>query len=267
MLAIIVSLGIGAAVGIIFFWNGFGPGVYLTLGFLVFAACQIGTGLLMRKLVKKYTNDIQNIMTGAQAKLNKKIQFFQQKPQGGIKNMQKLLEKDQHVFIRKSIEETKRFEKLYSWNLMLPKQVNTMRMQLYYQLKEFNKVDELMPKSVFMDPMSVAMKITRLYKKGDESYKTVFKKKAKKFAKNENGPLLYALYSWILVKNGQNEEAIKVLQQGKEKTKNEILEQNLEALVNGKEKKFSNADFGDIWYSLFLEEPKMPKQKQQMVYR
>ncbi|HBM17444.1 MAG TPA: hypothetical protein DD381_14040 [Lentisphaeria bacterium] len=267
MLAIIISLGIGAAVGIIFFWNGFGSAVYITVGFIVFAACQIGTGLLMRKLVKKYTNEIQAVIQGAQTKLNKKIQFFQQKPQGGIKNMQKILEKDQHVFIRQAIEETKRFEKLYSWNLMLPKQVNTMRMQFYFQLKEFNKVDELMSKSVFMDPMSVAMKMVRLYKKGDTSYKQLFRKKAKKFAKNENGALLYALYSWILVKNGQIEEAIKVLQQGKDKTKNEVIEQNLEALVNGKEKRFSNADFGDIWYSLFLEEPKIPKPKQQMVYR
>lgn len=266
MLAIILSLGIGAAVGIILFWVGFGPAMYLTLGFLVFAALQVLTGLLMRKLVKKYTNEIQLIITGAQTKLNKKIQFFQQKPQGGVKTMQKLLEKDQHVYIKEAIDATKRFEKLYYWNLLLPKQVNTMRMQFYYQLKDFNKVDELIPKSLYMEPMSISMRMARLYKKGDPSYKKLFYKKAKKF-KSENGVILYALYSWILVKNGQIEEAIKVLQLGKEKTKSEILEKNLEHLVNGREKRFSNAEIGDLWYSLYLEEPKIQKPKQQMVYR
>jgi len=266
MLAIILSLGIGAAVGIILFWVGFGPAMYITIGFLIFALLQVLTGLLMRKLVKKYTNEIQTIIVGAQTKLNKKIQFFQQKPQGGIKTMQKLLEKDQHGFINEAIDATKRFEKLYPWNVLLRKQVNTMRMQFYFQLKVFSKVDELIPKSLYMEPMSISMKMVRLYKKGDTSYKQVFYKKAKKF-KNENGVILYALYSWILVKEGNIEEAIKVLQQGKDRTKSEILEKNLECLVNGKEKRFSNAEIGDTWYSLYLEEPKVQKPKQQMVYR
>lgn len=266
MLAIFISFGIGAAVGIILFWVGFGPAMYITIGFLLFAVLQILTGLLIRKLVKRYTNDIQVVMTGAQAKLNKKIQFFQQKPQGGIKTMQKLLEKDQQGFIRQALDATKRFEKLYPWNVLLRKQVNTMRMQFYYQLKEFNKVDELIPKALYMEPMSIAMKMARLYKKGDTSYKQLFYKKAKKF-KGENGVILYALYSWILVKHGNIEEAIKVLQKGKDKTSSEVLERNLESLVNGKEKRFSNAEVGDVWYSLYLEEPKTQKPKQQMAHR
>lgn len=266
MLAIIISLGIGAAAGIILFWIGFGPAMYITIGFLLFALLQVLTGLLIRKLVKKYTKEIQDVISGAQTKLNKKIQFFQQKPQGGIKTMQKLLEKDQQGFIREALDATKRFEKLYPWNVLLRKQVYTMRMQFYYQLKEFNKVDELIPKSLYMEPMSISMKMARLYKKGDDSYKQIFYKKAKKF-KNENGVILYALYSWILVKNGNIEEAIKVLQKGKEKTGSEVLERNLEHLVNGREKRFSNAEIGDVWYSLYLEEPKVQKPKQQMVYR
>lgn len=266
MLAIILSLGIGAAAGIILFWVGFGPAMYITIAFLLFAVLQILTGLLIRKIVKKYTNEIQAVISGAQTKLNKKIQFFQQKPQGGIKTMQKLLEKDQHGFIREALDATKRFEKLYPWNVLLRKQVNTMRMQFYYQLKEFNKVDELIPKALYMEPMSIAMRMSRLYKKDDASYKQIFYKKAQKF-KNENGIILYALYSWILVKKGNIEEAIKVLQKGKEKTGSEVLGKNLEYLVNGKENRFSNAEIGDLWYSLYLEEPKVQKPKQQMVYR
>ena len=32
--------------------------------------------------------------------------------------------------------------------------------------------------------------------------------------------------------------------------------------MNGKEKQFSNAGFGDIWYALYLEEPKVKPQRQ-----
>lgn len=264
MLAIFVSLGIGGFLGILMFYFNFNISWCMSVGFLGFIATQILTGLLVRKLVKKLTNNIQNIIAGGQQKLNKKIQFFQTKPQGGMKTMQKLLEKDQHVFIRQAIEATKAFEKLYSWNLLLKKQVNTMRMQFYYQLREFEKVDELIPKAMYVDHMSVAMKMARLFKNGDESYKKLFHKKIKKF-KGEDAVLLFALYSWILVKKGEIEEAIKVLQQGKEQTKNEVLEKNWESLVNSKDKKFSNSELGDVWYALYLEEVRLPKPKQQVM--
>lgn len=264
MLAIFTSLGIGGFLGILMFYFNFHINWCITVGFLSFIVFQILIGLLIRKFVKKLTNNIQNIISDGQQKLNKKIQFFQNKPQGGIKTMQKLLEKDQHVFIRQALEATKSFEKLYSWNLLLKKQINTMRMQLYYQLREFDKVDVLIAKAMFVDHMSIAMKMARLYKNEDESYKKLFYNKIKKF-KGEEAVLLYGLYSWILVKKGNLEEAIKILQKGKEKTKNEVLEKNWECLVNGKEKKFSNADLGDTWYALYLEEVKLPKPKQQIM--
>ena len=34
-------------------------------------------------------------------------------------------------------------------------------------------------------------------------------------------------------------------------------------LANQKYKHFSNAGFGDLWYSLYLEEPKVKMQRQQ----
>ena len=265
MLAIFVSLAIGGFLGILMFYYNSHINWCMTVGLLGFIAAQVLTGLFIRKLVKKLTGNIQNIIAGGQQKLNKKIQFFQNKPQGGIKTMQKLLEKDQNFFIRQALEETKTFEKLYSWNLLLKKQVNTMRLQFNYQLKEFDKVDELIPKAMFVDHMSIAMKMARLYRKGDEAAcKQLFYKKIGKF-KGDEAALLYALYSWILVKKGNYEEAIKVLQKGKDKTKNEVLEKNWENLVNSKDKKFSNADLGDTWYALYLEEVKVPKPKQQFM--
>ena len=41
-----------------------------------------------------------------------------------------------------------------------------------------------------------------------------------------------------------------------------MLLENHDKLLNGKAKQFSNAGFGDTWYALYLEEPKMKPQRQ-----
>ena len=93
-----------------------------------------------------------------------------------------------------------------------------------------------------------------------------FKKKIRRY-KTDNATLLYALYSWILVKTDESEEAIKVLLKGKKVTDNDTITRNWENLVNGRIKKFSNAGIGDEWYSLYLEEPKIQKPKQKVMRR
>ncbi|MCF7790742.1 MAG: hypothetical protein K9L78_04335 [Victivallales bacterium] len=266
MLSIILSFGIAGIAGILTFkYTEYNANWGILVFVATFVVLQILTSLLVRKIVKKRTEKIQKIIEDGQQKLNRKIHFYQQKPKGGMKTMQKLLEKEQHVFIKQALDKTKCLEPLYSWNILLKKQVATMRLQFYYQLRQFDKVDELLNKAMYVDPMSVAMKIVRLYKKGDPKYKKVFYKKVKKFKKNDQNVILYALYSWILVKKGEIEEAINVLQKAKEKTDNELLTRNWQALVNGKIKKFSNAGLGDQWYSLYLEEPKAQKPKQRVV--
>ena len=75
------------------------------------------------------------------------------------------------------------------------------------------------------------------------------------------------LYAWILLKQGRNEEALKVLVDAKKKTSDETLIRNWEALANGRPKQFSNAGLGDMWYALGLEEPKMPRVQQQYRFR
>ena len=265
MLSILLSIGIAGVVGIFTFTHtDYSANWGIFAGVVSFIVLQVLLGLFIRKVVKKRTEGIQKIIEGGQEKLNRKMHFYQQKPKGGIKTMQMLLEKDQHAFIREALHATKKLEPLYSWNLLLKKQVNTMRMQFYYQLKEFDSADKLLNKAMYIDPMSVAMKISRLYKKDNKSYKKFYYKKIRKF-KGEKGIILYALYSWILVKTGEVDEAIKVLQKGKEKTKDEVLARNWEALVNDKSKKFSNAGLGDQWYSLYLEQPKAQKPKQRLV--
>ncbi|MFH1001051.1 MAG: hypothetical protein V1783_09440, partial [Bacteroidota bacterium] len=54
---------------------------------------------------------------------------------------------------------------------------------------------------------------------------------------------------------------------GKAVTGNDALLKNWEHLVNGRIKKFSNADVGDQWFSLYLEEPGVSKPKQKVMRR
>lgn len=100
-----------------------------------------------------------------------------------------------------------------------------------------------------------------MYKRNEEGIDKFFNKKAARF-KGEQALLPYALYSWILVKQERIDDAIKVLNQAKIKTSdNEVIVKNWEMLVNNKVKHFSNSLLGEQWYSLMLEEPKMPKQQ------
>ena len=267
MLALVISIGLSLALGIeVFKYTNYSYTWGIVSCVLLLIILQVVIGLLTRKLVKKRTNDIQNIILAGQEKLNRKVQFFQQKPKGGMKTMQKILEKDQHVFIREALEGTKRLEPLFSWNILLRKQVSTMRMQFYYQLKEFDQVDKLIPKAMYLEPMSVAMKMARQYKNNDLGYKKTFRKKIRKY-KADNAALLYGTYSWMLVKSGNIEEAIKVLLKAKKVTDHNTITRNWENLVNGKIKKFSNDGLGDQWYSLYLEEPKVQKPKQKVMRR
>jgi hypothetical protein len=190
--------------------------------------------------------------------------MFQRKPQGGIKQMQKILEKDQAVFIKEALETVEMLEPYCKWNFLISRQMNAMRMQFNFQLKNFDEVDAILNKALYTEPMAVAMKMTRQYHNEDPKLEKTFLKYKKKF-KGEQATLIYALYTWILVKRNDIDSALKILSSAKDETGNEVLEQNWKNLANNKVKKFSNAGLGEQWYALYLEEPKQPKARQQRV--
>jgi hypothetical protein len=229
-------------------------------GVIVFIVIQLLIGLLIRKKVNKVNEKVQEVMTAAQNKINRKVQAFQRRPGGNAKSVQKTLEKEQAEAVRDALGETKAMEPLFKWNFLLKKQINTMRMMFYYQIKDFAKVDELMPDCLFMDPRSVAFKLARMYKKNDPAMHKFFKKKVKR-AKGDDSALLYGLYSWILVKQDEVDKALEVLIEARKKTDNPTIIENREKLANGKVKHFSNSGLGEMWYALHLEEPKVKQQK------
>jgi tetratricopeptide (TPR) repeat protein len=178
--------------------------------------------------------------------------------------MQKLLEKEQHESLRRAIELTNQLEPYYIWSLLLKKQIATMRMQFYYQLGEFDKVDELMPDIMLLEPMALAMKIARMYKKDapTEEIEKAFRSKIKKF-KGDDGVILYSLYAWILLKRDEKDKALEILTEAKSQTDSDVIVRNWEAVANNKFKSFTNSSLGDMWYSLKLETPKMEKPRKQ----
>lgn len=224
-------------------------------------------GFLVRKKMSKAQGALQESMLAAQRRMKRKVEQFQARPGGNVKQMQRQLEMDQKAMLNEGLELTKQLEPFRKWSLLTGRQIATMRLQFHYQLKEFDQVDEILATCGFwrgpmmMDPMAVAMRMARCYKNDDlVGAEKVFKRRIKWF-RGDRGALLYGLMSWIYVKVGQPDEARRVLLKAKEATGVETFIRNWEHLSNDRVASFSNAGLGDGWYSLYLETPPAPKQQ------
>ena len=242
-----------------------GTTVFLSIAGFIGSFFLIGS--VVRKKMAVAQGALQASMEAGQRRLQLKVQQFQNKPGGNIKQIQRQLEMDQHAMMKQGLELTKGLEPFRNWSLLTGRQIATMRLQFHYQLKEFDKVDEILAACGFlrgpmmMEPTAVAMRIARCYKNNDlEGAKKLFRSKMKWF-RGERGTLLYGLMSWIYVQIGEPDEARKVLLKAKEKTGVETFKKNWEHLSNDREKSFSNAGLGEQWYSLYLENPPPVKQQ------
>jgi len=260
MLTIVVALLAGMAAA---YFSGSAMNNFMwgsLIGILVLIAIQVSIGLFIRSRVNRVNKKIQSSLQESQNKIQRKISMMQQRPGMSPKFLQAQIEKDQTQTVHQALEEADSLKPYYWWSPLLSKQMNTMKMMFHYQIKEFDKVDALIPKSLFFDPVSSAMKLARMYKKNNPQLDKFAKGKLKR-AKGDSFVVLYALYSWILVKQNRINEAVKVLAESKKRCDNEVLNANWERLVNGKEKNFSNAALGEMWYMLHLEEPKVKTQR------
>ncbi|MFO7936107.1 MAG: hypothetical protein R6V06_00650 [Kiritimatiellia bacterium] len=240
-----------AAIGWSVFW-----------GILTFLVCQLLSGYLIQKKVKVEMQTVQDILNNGKNHLQQKVNQWQIKPPGSVKEAQKIIEKEQAVFIRKALDASKNLEKFNRWAPLMGKQINALRLQLHWMNKDFKEVDRLMPGVLIMDPMMACIKIARMYMRNEDGIEKVFKKHSGK-VRTDQGALIYALYSWILVQRKEIDQAHKVLIDGCDKTGNEFLKRNRDNLANNRIGHFSNAPFGEEWYALNLEQPKMKMQRQQ----
>lgn len=248
-----VALGLTDAASVV--WS-------VVWGILTFIAAQLLAGYLVQKKVKLEMEKVQEILNSGKNHLQQKISQWQMRPPGSIKDAQKIIEKEQKIFIDRALEASSGLEKFNRWAPLMSKQVNALRLQLHWMNKDFKQVDKLMPHVLILDPMMACIKIARMHMRNEEGIDKVFKKHSGK-VRNEQGILLYALYSWILVQQKNIDEAHKVLIEGCEKVESEFLKRNRESLANNRVGHFSNTPFGEEWYALHLEQPKMKMQRQQ----
>ncbi len=266
MYSMLIAVLSGGAAGLIASLCGVPRGWSITIGMGVVLAVVITISQLVRIRIKKINAEIQGVMAEIQKKLTVKQNQFMRKPVGSPKTMMQALEKEQNAGIRQALEACELFTPVYRWTFLLDRQVNTMKMAFHYQLKEFDKVDELLPKCLLFDAQAICMKLARMYQLKQDGIDKFFKKKCRKL-KEPACILPYSLYAWILVKQDRPDDAFKLLADAKKKTDNEVILHNWEALANNKPKSFSNADLGEMWYALGLEEMKMPKVQQTYRYR
>ncbi len=258
-----LTMFIGIVAGILTGWladQQWGPVWGIVCGLVVVIVVQVGIGLLLRRKINVLQQEMQMHIGEAQGKLQRKVAIMQQKGSGNLKAMQQLIEQEQGKLIRQSLTETERFKPYYWWSPMLRRQIDTMRMAFYYQMRNFDEVDKLMKHCLFFDPHAVAMKMARMYKKEDAGLDKFFKARSRRL-KGENCALVYCTYAWIKLRLNEPEKALAALVEAKAKTTLPVVADNWERLVNGKYKHFSLAALGDSWYALYLEDPKIRQQR------
>jgi tetratricopeptide (TPR) repeat protein len=263
-LLIAALAGIVTAVGLISAWDR--PILSTLAGLLVFLAVTLVVNLLFRKKIQAVFEAAQKHILDAQEDIQRQVRMIQAKNLGASKGLQKQLEKAQEDSFRQAIAVLDDANVYERWNFLVAKQANTLRARLYYQMRDNENTDRcfdnILPLRILHDPLIAAMRLVRLWKQGKtEEMKSYFKKAVKVF-KDDKATLLYAAYSWILVKDNFIDEAIVLLDEGKESTENETLRQNWDHLVNGRTRRFSNAGLGEQWYALLLEEPKQVRVRQ-----
>ena len=256
IIALLVGLlcGYGAAHEWKLWWG-------IACGILGFMAAQLTVGLFLRGAIKRRQDRIQQILQEAQQKINKQLNLFYIRPPSSQRAAQQTLEKIQNDAAKKALEATEAFKPLYIWNFMLKKQISAMQAQLYFQLKEFKKADECLKSAWLTDPQTVAIRLARMYRNEDPKLDKFYTSKFRR-ARDEGAAFLASVYAWMKLKQGDEKTALEALTAATKKSDHPVLLENRDKLVNGKAKQFSNAGFGDIWYALYLEEPKMKQQRQ-----
>ena len=266
MITLIIAVLIG---GVSSWWIGRdlqSPVWGVVCGLAIVVLVQIAISLLLRRGINRINQRIQEVMTAAQQRINRQAQRFQQRPGGDPRRMQQLLEKEQADAIRQAIEISGEAKRFYKWNFMLKRQMQSMQMLLYFQLRDFEKVDELMKHALIFDPRSTAVKLVRLYRRNDPQLDKFYRRKCRRF-KGDDRALLACTYAWMQLRRDDPEGALQTLVEAKKVTDHPAVVENWDRLANGKAKHFSNAALGDNWYSLYLETPKIkPQRVQQRPY-
>ncbi len=239
-----------------------GIGWSILSGLVSFGAFQAVFGLIVRKHVMRDMDRVQAVLVDGQKKLQAKMARWQMRPPGSVQAAQKEVADDTRLFVKEALVRTEVLKRYRGWVPMIGRQMATAQLQLNWMIRDFKKVDELMPKALLLDPTMVAMKMARLQMLDApvEEITKLYEKSVRRLRYNQN-VLLAGCYSWILVKRGLVDDAFKALTEALKNSDDETLRRNHEHLMNNRVLQFSNSGLGDPWYSLYLEEPRVKMQR------
>ena len=271
MLTVVLTALFGACVGLALSplcGDVFGYGWSSFFGVLAFGTANVVVGRLVNARVKAAMEAVQSIMLAGQKRMQAKIARWHLRPPSSVQAAQAELARDQEAFVREAIAQTEPLHRFDLWVPLMTRQIATAQFQLYWMLKDFKKVDELMPKALFLEPTMAAMRLARLYMLGRPSAEIgkLYEKAVRRLRYNQN-VLLASAYAWILVKRNEVDAALRALSRALEKSDNATLKANREQLANNRVAHFSNSALGEQWFALLLEEPKMHQPRQRMQWR
>lgn len=265
MWTVVVSVLAGVIVGLGLGFGGMAHWAWsIVWGLLTFGACQAGIGWMLRQRIKTMMDHVQGIIAAGQKRLQQKTEQWQFRPPGSIKQAKRELEREQRNFVTQAIVATDAFERYYRWSPLLRRQIDTLRMQLYFQIKDYAAVDRLLPRCLYIEPMTAAIRMARMVQRKEEEGLDKFFEKQVRRLRYGQGTILYALRAWIALRHDDVDKAHEILLRASEKMENDTIKRNLEHLTNNRVRQFSNAGLGDEWYALGLEEPRIKAQRQRM---
>ena len=269
MFSFLIAIAVGAFAGLGLFFGGVcGGGWSIAWGVVAFIVAQVVVGRIVQKRVKAAMDAVQGVLLDGQKRLQAKMARWQMRPPGSIQAAQAEIARDQKEFVRRALEETEVLHRFDNWVPMMRRQIATAQFQLYWMIKDFKKVDELMSKALFFDPTMNAMKLARMYMtdKPVEEMAKVYEKATRRLRYNQN-VLIAAAWSWILLQKKDVDGAFKALNAALLKSDNETLKTNRDHLANNRVAHFSNTALGDQWYALLLEEPRIHQQRPRQQWR
>ncbi|MBQ4479742.1 MAG: hypothetical protein II943_03795 [Victivallales bacterium] len=218
----------------------------------------------VKKRIEAIFNRVQEMLLRDQQTMQRKVAALQNKGVGGQKVVSQL-EKEQETSVRAALVPLEEL-KPYQWlNPLVKKQADMLKGQLLFQIKDYDAARPCLENAMVLDPSIACMQMILHWKKDPEETKELdkmFNKGVGRF-KYDKGTLIYALYSWILVKQNRLNEAVSVLAEGKTKTEDPVIAQNWDHLANNRLKRLSFAGLGERWYALGLETPQPVRQQQQ----
>lgn len=166
--------------------------------------------------------------------------------------MQSMQKEIQAGKIDRAIEILKQGYAFKNRQLFVEAQMNAQIGMLYYLKKDHDKALEYLPNGFSKHFIAQCMWAVIMYKR--KNYDQMREIMDLTVKRNKKESLVYGIYAYLLCQIKENDAAIAILQQGREKLpKDERIAANLTNLQNGKKMKMKV--YGDMWLQFMLERP------------